>query len=242
MSIAVPKARPKVSYTVEFCVGAALVLRAIIPHERYNPGMPPEHLAPEQLTDEELAAQYQASSGTAQAERWVNELFRRHYARVARWCFRFTGNRDSAADLAQEVFVRAYRNLHSFEGASKFSTWLYTVTRNHCLNAVKSRNESQWEELDAVIAHMADTAFESNPYGIAERASEVARVRAILNQALDETEKQVFVLHFADEMPLDAITRLLRLRNTSGAKAYIVSAKRKLQRSVARWKTRENLR
>ena len=42
-------------------------------------------------------------------------------------------------------------------------------------------------------------------------------------------------LHYAEEFPLDAVTRLLKLDNASGAKAYIVSAKRKLARAVARW-------
>jgi hypothetical protein len=45
---------------------------------------------------------------------------------------------------------------------------------------------------------------------------------------LDETERTVSTLHFGDQMPLDAVTRLLALDNSSGAKAYIVSAKRKL--------------
>jgi hypothetical protein len=44
--------------------------------------------------------------------------------------------------------------------------------------------------------------------------------------------------HYADELPLDAITRLLNLKNASGAKAYIVSAKRKLDTAIARWKAR----
>jgi len=46
----------------------------------------------------------------------------------------------------------------------------------------------------------------------------------------------VFTLHYAEDVPLDAITRLLRLENASGAKAYIVSAKRKLARAAERWK------
>jgi DNA-directed RNA polymerase specialized sigma24 family protein len=60
-----------------------------------------------------------------------------------------------------------------------------------------------------------------------------------LDQELDEIEKQVFILHYADEVPLKVITRLLGLTNRSGAKAYIVSARRKLSRAVREWKARE---
>jgi DNA-directed RNA polymerase specialized sigma24 family protein len=64
-------------------------------------------------------------------------------------------------------------------------------------------------------------------------------VRALLDQSLEEIEKQVFTLHYGDDVPLKAITRLLGLTNRSGAKAYIVSARRKLSRAVRQWKTRE---
>jgi DNA-directed RNA polymerase specialized sigma24 family protein len=61
----------------------------------------------------------------------------------------------------------------------------------------------------------------------------------LLDEALDETEKKVFTLHYGDELTLATITRLLGLRNQSGAKAYIVSAKRKLNRSLQRWRARQ---
>jgi len=61
--------------------------------------------------------------------------FRRHHVKVARWCLSVTGDRESAADLAQENLRKAYQNLSYFKGQSKFSTWLYSITRNHCLNA-----------------------------------------------------------------------------------------------------------
>ena len=50
---------------------------------------------------------------------------------------------------------------------------------------------------------------------------------------------KVMTLHYAEEVPLNAVTRLLNLENSSGAKAYIVSAKRKLSRAIERWKARE---
>jgi len=66
-------------------------------------------------------------------------------------------------------------------------------------------------------------------------------VHGLLDQALDDTEKKVFTLHYGDDVPLDAITRLLGLSNRSGAKAYIVSARRKLRRVARLWKTRKEI-
>ena len=61
-------------------------------------------------------------------------------------------------------------------------------------------------------------------------------VQTLMNDALDETERLVMTLHYGHDMRLDAITTALGLTNTSGAKAYIVRAKRKLKAAVNRWK------
>ncbi len=66
-------------------------------------------------------------------------------------------------------------------------------------------------------------------------------VQALLDHALDETEKKVFTLHYGDGVPLDAITRLLELSNRSGAKAYIIKARRKLRRAARLWKARQQI-
>lgn len=194
----------------------------------------------EQLPDEELVAKYRSTVENAEREQYINELFRRNYTRVARWCLRFATDREAAADLAQEVFTRAYQNIPSFQGQSKFSTWLFVIARNHCLNVVLA-NTRQATELaagdgEAILLEVPDLA--PNAHSAMERESSAKAVRKLLAEALDETEKIVFTLHFGEDVPLDAITRLLQLENQSGAKAYIVSAKRKLARVVQQWKAR----
>src|SRR5690242_5756510 len=64
-----------------------------------------------ELSDEALIANYRNTGDRALAEEYANELFRRHHVKIARWCLGFTGDRESAADLAQEICVKAYRNL-----------------------------------------------------------------------------------------------------------------------------------
>lgn len=189
------------------------------------------------LSDEELVARYRAERGPGEARCWLDELFERHYRRVAVWCLRITGDRASAADLAQDVLLKAYRHIDSFQGNSKFSTWLYTIARNHCFNEIRARRAEPLETLDAELVEFADRS--ASPEAAAQKASDVRFVRELISQSLDEVETQVFTLHYAEEVPLDAITRLLKLNNASGAKAYIVSARRKLARAVERWKDRQ---
>jgi RNA polymerase sigma-70 factor (ECF subfamily) len=197
-------------------------------------------MALEQLLDEELVARYRSSTEIRDRELYIDELFRRNYARVARWCLRFTADRESAADLAQEVFTRAYQNLSSFNGQSKFSTWLFVIARNHCLNAVRANarqaTEQKADDGEEILLAIPDNS--PNAHSVLEQTASAQLVRKLLSEALDETEKMVFTLHYGEEVPLEAITRLLRLENQSGAKAYIVSAKRKLARLVQQWKAR----
>src|SRR5690349_2048205 len=94
----------------------------------------------QEFSDEALVANFRSDGGPPAGNRWIDQLFSRYHARVALWCYRFTRDRELASDLAQDVFLRAYRNIGSFRGDSKFSTWLFTVTRNHCVNEMRSRS------------------------------------------------------------------------------------------------------
>jgi RNA polymerase sigma-70 factor, ECF subfamily len=68
-----------------------------------------------------------AAAGNAEA---FTELVRRHRATVVRWGAALTGDLDDADDVAQTVWIKAYRNLGSYRGESSFSTWLFRITWN----------------------------------------------------------------------------------------------------------------
>lgn len=192
----------------------------------------------EPLSDEDLVVRYRSQTDPRVAERYLNDLFQRHQGRVALWCLRITGDRNSAADLAQEVFLKAFRSLDSYRGDSKFSTWLYSITRNHCFNQIKSRSTIPEDLAQPVLEDLVDSA--PGAQSQLEQEGNTRLIQELVRGNLTELETQVFTLFYAEELPLDSITRLLKLDNASGAKAYIVSAKRKLARAVERWKAREH--
>lgn len=190
------------------------------------------------LDDEELLARFQADSQRGESgAKWIDELFRRYHSKVAAWCYRFTGDRESAGDLAQEIFLRVYRNLESFRGSAKFSTWLYTIARNYCMNEMRSRQSRVEQSAEPLDFDVADSSA-TNALEAMEQEESLQVMRSLIEQNLDPIEKKVMVMHFASGMSLDAVSRLLNLTNASGARAHIVSAKRKLARAVERWKAR----
>jgi RNA polymerase sigma-70 factor (ECF subfamily) len=188
------------------------------------------------LSDEELVAQYRLAPAAERSRRLLDELFRRHRPQVIAWCYRLTGDRALAQDLAQDVFVKAYASLDGFRCESKFTTWLYVITRNRCRDEQRARAT---RPRSAPEEEMADLPAERNEALAALEARDARTVvRALMDEVLDETEKRVMTLHYGHDLRLDAITTALGLTNASGAKAYIVSAKRKLNAAVKRWNER----
>ncbi len=97
--------------------------------------------------DTELVQRFLDGSAAA-----FEALVVRHQNRVFGLCMRLLGSRTYAEEAAQEVFVKVYRNLARFRGESKFTTWLYRVTLNHCRNVQAyraRRHEKRHDSLDA---------------------------------------------------------------------------------------------
>jgi RNA polymerase sigma factor (sigma-70 family) len=190
----------------------------------------------ESLSDEELVSRWRNRPESAEAQQCLSDLFQRHHARVALWCLRITGDRESAADLAQEVFLKAFQSLGAFRADAKFSTWLYVIARNHCYNQIKARANAPEPIGDLLDDHLASQT--PDPLSELERESSSQLFGDLVRQSLTDLETQVVTLHYVEELPLDSVTRMLKLENQSGAKAYIVSARRKLSRAMDRWKAR----
>ena len=84
-------------------------------------------------------------------EKTAIELVQTYGRRVSALVLRMLGNRAEAEDVAQEVFITVFKQIENFRGDSKFSTWLYRVTVNHCKNRIKylaRRHDRDRDELD----------------------------------------------------------------------------------------------
>jgi RNA polymerase sigma-70 factor, ECF subfamily len=71
--------------------------------------------------------------------RAFEDLVERYQQKVFNIAFRMSGNQEDALDLSQESFLRAYRALHHFKGQSAFSTWLFRIVNNTCIDALRKR-------------------------------------------------------------------------------------------------------
>lgn len=180
------------------------------------------------VDDEQLVALLQSAVQRELIDELFSEFYRRFRVRVAAWCSRLVNDSEKGLDLCQEVFLRAYRHRHTFRGDARVSTWLYAICRNHCLNAVRRLRSDPLGKSEAFPPEFVDV-YEDVHAG-AERAEGFQHMWRIMEQTLTSTEKRVMALHYGHELTLATITRELMLSNPSGAKAYIVNARRKLKR------------
>jgi RNA polymerase sigma-70 factor (ECF subfamily) len=131
-------------------------------------------------------------------------LVERHRRHVYQLCYRFAGNHEDASDLAQDVFIRAYRALGGFKGQSAVGTWLYRITVNLCLNRLSAKSPTL-EQLESRehVDHRSETAD-----GRLLRAERAAEVRAAIAR-LPKKQRATLVLRVYHELPHDEIAEIL---------------------------------
>ena len=151
----------------------------------------------------------------------------RHQKAIQRVCYRFTGNSEDAADLTQEVFVKAYRSLGKFRGTSAFSTWLYRIAVNTCLS-FKTAHKDRAEELDEKHDRAAEGP--SIEETLDARASALG-VRAAL-ATLPERQRLTVIMKVLEERTHAEVADLLG-SNVGTVKANLFFAIRNLRRVLA---------
>ena len=146
--------------------------------------------------------------------------------RVFRLCSSMLGDRAQAEDIAQDVFMRIWKALAGFRGQSSLSTWIYAITRNTCLTAIKSAAARKEVPLEEAGVERAATTEEA---AISRTGVDL---EALVAQ-LPEKHRQVLRLYYMEEKSYDEVARLLDLPMGS-VKTYLHRARKQLAEAVAR--------
>jgi RNA polymerase sigma factor (sigma-70 family) len=185
---------------------------------------------PVEPSDEVLLAVYQQDPDGDAGHRAVARLLDRYRDRVYGWCWRHVRQRELALDLAQDVLLAAYRNLGSFGERARFSSWLFAIARNRCLSELRKQQPAQ-EDVE-LLALVADPRPGPDRV-LLERADE-ERLLAAIRCHLTPLEQDALWLRCLEQLPVDEITRLLDIREQTGARAVLQRARRRLRAALAR--------
>ncbi len=134
----------------------------------------------------------------------VAALYKRYGDMVYGRCLSLLRNDADAVDATQEVFLKAHRYAHRFEGRSKASTWLYRITTNHCLNVIRSRKRRPEDPVEEIEDHLPPPVGDS----LLDRVAGAQLVELLLS-GWDERTQQCVVYHYLDGMTHDEVGELL---------------------------------
>jgi RNA polymerase sigma-70 factor, ECF subfamily len=136
-------------------------------------------------------------------------LVERHQRHVYQLCYRFVGNHEDASDLAQDVFLRAYRALGNFKGHASVGTWLYRIAVNVCLNKVGAKTPKP-EALEPLLAanDQRTASHAENAADALLRGERAVQVRAAIAR-LPKKQRATLILRVYHELPHEAIAGIL---------------------------------
>jgi RNA polymerase sigma-70 factor (ECF subfamily) len=140
-----------------------------------------------------------------------SEIVRRHWRKVFNVAYKFVGRYDEAEDLTQDIFLKIFRALHTFDRRANFQTWLVSVSRNLCIDHYRSvRKERETIARDVDPAQLAPVSRDRGPYGELEATD----LRQLIRRALAElpvTLREAVVLRDLQEFSYQEIAERLRL-------------------------------
>ncbi|PPA71117.1 RNA polymerase sigma factor SigW [Jeotgalibacillus proteolyticus] len=154
----------------------------------------------------------QVLKGDQQAFGEIVELYK---DRVFHVCYRMLGNRHEAEDMAQEAFLRAYTNIHKFDVDRKFSTWLYRIATNLCIDRIRKKKPDYY--LDAEVSGTEGLTMYSQIQAdgrLPEEEVESMEIQESIQKEislLPDKYRSVIVLKYIEELSLKEISEILDL-------------------------------
>ena len=170
-----------------------------------------------------------ASGGDAEA---FNALMRDHERRMYAVALRMCGNPEDAQDCLQEAMLRAYRAISGFKAQSSFSTWVYRITMNTCLDELRKRKSRPSTSLDGLLdAGWSPQDGDESPEGHAVRQEMRQRLQRMIGE-LPEDMRAAIVLRDIQGCSYEEIAQTLNA-NVGTIKSRISRGREKLREKIS---------
>jgi len=161
------------------------------------------------------------------------QIVRLHWRKVFNLAYKFVGRHDEAEDLTQDIFLRIFKALHTFDRRANFQTWLISISRNLCIDHYRSlRKEGETMARDVDASELSPASRDRGP----ESQLEQLDVKALVRQALAElqpTLREAVVLRDLQEFSYLEIAERLHLPEGT-VKSRINRGRLELARQITR--------
>jgi RNA polymerase sigma-70 factor (ECF subfamily) len=166
-----------------------------------------------------------------------DQIVRQHWRKVFNLAYKFVGRHDEAEDLTQDIFLKIFKALHTFDRRANFQTWLISISRNLCIDHYRSvRKERETMARDVDASDLTPVSRERGPYAELEQLD----LRNLIRQALAELPpalKEAVVLRDLQEFSYQEIADKLGLPEGT-VKSRINRGRLELARQLRRLQSR----
>ena len=167
-----------------------------------------------------------------------DEIVRQYRRKVFNVAYKFVGRHDEAEDLTQDIFLKLFRSLATFDRRANFSTWLISVSRNLCIDHYRSvRRERESLNRDVDVVTLARPATAENPHSLIERRDRVSLLREALDKLAPSLRKAV-MLRDIQELSYHEIAEQLHVPEGT-VKSRINRGRTELARQIARLREKQ---
>ncbi|MGQ0735578.1 MAG: RNA polymerase sigma factor [Acidobacteriota bacterium] len=161
------------------------------------------------------------------------EIVRRHWRKVFNIAYKFTGKHDEAEDLTQDVFLKIFRSLETFDRRANFQTWLVSVSRNLCIDHYRSvRKERETIDRDVDAGNLTPASSTLSPIAALEQRDRVDLLKKAMDH-LAPTLRSAVMLRDIQELSYQEIADRLRLPEGT-VKSRINRGRTELARQIRR--------
>jgi RNA polymerase sigma-70 factor (ECF subfamily) len=140
-----------------------------------------------------------------------DQIVRHYWRKVFNVAYKFVGKHDEAEDLTQDIFVKVFKSLDTFDRRANFQTWLISISRNLCIDHYRSiRKERETIDRDVDANELAPVSRDVGPVAALEQRDRVALLRQAL-AALPPTLRTAVLMRDIQELSYQEIAEALRL-------------------------------
>jgi RNA polymerase sigma-70 factor (ECF subfamily) len=161
------------------------------------------------------------------------ELVHRYQDYVFTLVMRMIKNREDAEEVAQDVFVKAYRSLADFRGEAKFSTWLYTITSTTCITFLRKKKLHMYSLDSEKVLEVADSKDSGLRANVIEQKSRVNMMNEAI-EMLSPDDAGIITLFYKAEQSLEEIAAILHIE-TNAAKVRLHRARGRLKEKMEKF-------
>ena len=162
-----------------------------------------------------------------------SQIVRQHWRKVFNIAYKFTGKHDEAEDLTQDVFLKIFKSLNTFDRRANFQTWLVSVSRNLCIDHYRSvRKERETIDRDVDAGELSPASSTKSPFAALEQRDRVELLKKALDQ-LPPTLRSAVLLRDIQELSYQEIADRLRLPEGT-VKSRINRGRTELARQIRR--------